>query len=116
MTVILAMAMISNVVTQGMAQASAPHGAIFELVICSTDGGESVIHVDADGNRIDPEEQCATTPCSDCLMSGIQALGAAPATLRQQVRSIDTPNVAPFPFTLQRWPGSRTARGPPLKV
>jgi len=116
MTLILAIAMISNVVTQGMAHASAPHGSIFEMVICAADGGESVILVDADGNRIDPEEHCPHDSCPDCLMSGAHALIGVSVAFRPEARFTDTSGAVAFPFVLQRRSGLPTARGPPQKV
>jgi hypothetical protein len=114
-TLTLALAMVFGAVAQGMAQATALRGPVFEMVICSAEGGESVIVIDAAGNRVEPDQHCPPTHCRDCLVSTVSAPVDISVTARFEPSFTDEPMLVSFFVIAQRRFAFQTARGPPQK-
>ncbi|MCB1405352.1 MAG: hypothetical protein KDK01_03600 [Rhodobacteraceae bacterium] len=69
LTLCLTLSMLAGAVVTGVAQGRPDpwRGSLTEMIICDTQGGTSVILVDAAGNRADPEGHCDGLPCQACL-------------------------------------------------
>ena len=78
-SLILTLSLIAAGGARGMAHAATtPAGGLTPLVICAADGGTTTIHLDQDGNAVDPAEHCPASDCPDCVLV-VLAAGPLPA-------------------------------------
>ncbi len=118
-TLTLAFAMAAGAVVHGMALAAPPRhlSGLHEIVICAAGSAETVITLDAQGNRVDPAgEDCAPLPCPDCLSTVAFALPPAQTAHARHEAGSDAQLPPRSLNHIQRRFTPQAARGPPHKV
>ena len=117
LSLLLTLSLIAAGGASGVAHAAmAPAGGLTQLVICAADGGTTTIHLDQDGNAVDPTEHCPASDCPDCLLVVLAAVPSPSAWTGIDRRlSRGTPRAA------DDMPRSRPiahaqARAPPLRA
>ena len=86
LSLLLTLSLVAAGGARGMAHADvARAGGLTTLVICAADGGTTTIHLDQDGNAVDPTEHCPDLDCPDCVLV-VPVAGPLPAALMDSHR------------------------------